>query len=120
LLGIGDSDGAAVVVADADRGQFHLAQALAVVDHLAQVLFEIIAGVDRECRIVDRRAVGDHHQDAALLGAGAQAFVRPDQRLAVDVLLEDALAQHQPEATPRAPPRVLASLSPALYCRRGR
>src|SRR5207237_942655 len=26
--------------------------------------------------------------------AGAQAVMRPDQRLAVDVLLEDALAQH--------------------------
>src|SRR3984957_5294644 len=31
--------------------------------------------------------------------------MRPDQRLAVDVLLEDALAQHQPEAAPGAPPR---------------
>jgi hypothetical protein len=30
--------------------------------------------------------------------------MRPDQRLAVDVLLEDALAQHQPEAAPGAPP----------------
>src|SRR5262249_8064223 len=30
--------------------------------------------------------------------------MRPDQRLAVDVLLEDALAQHQPEIAPRAPP----------------
>src|ERR1700738_865874 len=31
--------------------------------------------------------------------------MRPDQRLAVDVLLEDALAQHQPGAAPGAPPR---------------
>src|SRR5437868_15455686 len=30
--------------------------------------------------------------------------MRPDQRLAVDILLEDALAQHQPEAAPGAPP----------------
>ena len=31
--------------------------------------------------------------------------MRPDQGLAVDVLLEDALAQHQPEAAPGSPPR---------------
>src|SRR5215470_9127407 len=31
--------------------------------------------------------------------------MRPNERLAVDVLLEDALAQHQSEAAPRATPR---------------
>src|SRR5437899_12993287 len=36
--------------------------------------------------------------------------MRPDQRLAVDVLLEDALAQHQPEAAPGAPPRRVCGL----------
>ena len=50
LLGIDDRDGAAViaghVVADADRRELHLAEALDVVDHLAQVLFEVVAGVD--------------------------------------------------------------------------
>src|SRR5438874_3909125 len=50
LLGVDDRDGAAViaghVVADADRGQFYFAEALDVVDHLAQVLFEVVAGVD--------------------------------------------------------------------------
>src|SRR3546814_20586915 len=54
--------------------------------------------------VVDRRAVGDHHQDAALLGARDQAAVRPQQRLAVDVLLQDALAQHQAEVLAGAPP----------------
>jgi hypothetical protein len=34
-----------------------------------------IARVDREGRVVDRGAVGDHHQDAALLGPAEQALV---------------------------------------------
>jgi len=102
-LGIDDRDRAAViarhVVADADRLQLDLAQLLDVGDHLAQILFEIVAAVGREGRIVDRSAVGNDHQDAALLGAGAQPLMRPHQR-AVDVLLQDALARHQPEAAP--------------------
>ena len=80
------------------------------VDHLAQVLLEIVAGIDRQRRIVDRRAVGDHHQDAALLGPAEQAVMRPQQRLAVDVLLEDALAQHQAEVLAGAPPRRVGRL----------
>src|SRR5215471_5187751 len=67
LLGVDDRHGAAViaghVMADADRGQLDLAGLLDVADHLAQVFFEIVAGVDRQRRIVDRRAVRDHHQD---------------------------------------------------------
>src|SRR5215471_539842 len=51
LLRIDDRHGAAVVarhvMADADRRQLDFAQALDVVDDLAQVLFEVIAGVDR-------------------------------------------------------------------------
>ncbi len=47
--------------------------------------------------VVDRRAIRDHHQNAALLGPGDQARVRPGQRLAVDVLLQQPLAHHQRE-----------------------
>src|SRR5438552_139741 len=58
LFRVDDRDGAAVVarhvVADADCGQFHFAEPLDVVDHLAQVLFEVVAGVDGQGRIVDR------------------------------------------------------------------
>src|SRR5260221_5219526 len=36
--------------------------------------------------------------------------MRPEQRLAVDVLLEDALAQHEPEAARRPPPRRVGRL----------
>src|SRR3984893_3067437 len=50
LLGVDDRDGAAVVaghvVADADRCKLHFAEALDVVDHLAQMLFEGVAGGD--------------------------------------------------------------------------
>jgi hypothetical protein len=65
--------------------QFDLAQPFDLGDHLAQMLFEIIAGVDRQGRIIDWSAVGNHHQDAALLGTLAQPVVRPGERLAVDV-----------------------------------
>jgi hypothetical protein len=69
-----------------------------------------LPGIDRQRRIVDRRAVGDHHHDLALFGARQQAVVRPQQRLAVDVLLEDALAQHQAEVLAGAPPRRVGRL----------
>jgi hypothetical protein len=78
FLGVDDGDGAAVVarhvVADADGDQLDRRAGLDLVDDVAQVPLEIVAGVDRQRRIVDRRAVGDHHQDLALLG-------RPSRRL---------------------------------------
>jgi hypothetical protein len=57
-----------------------------------------------ERAVIDRRAVGDHHQDAAVFGAGENAAVRPEQRLAVDVFLEQALAHHQAQVLARAAP----------------
>ena len=114
LLGIDDGDGAAIiarhVVADADGDQLDRRARLDLLDHPAQMALEIIAGIDRQRRIVDRRAVGDHHQDLALLGARQQALVRPVERLAVDVLLEQALAHHQAEILARAPPRRVGRL----------
>src|SRR5581483_8431719 len=65
---------------------------------------EIVAGIDRECRIVDWRTVGDHHQDLALLRTPKQTLMRPVERFAVDVFLEQALAHHQPEILAGAPP----------------
>src|SRR4051794_25316795 len=57
LLGIDNRHGAAVVardvVADADRGQLDSADTLDLADNLAQMLFEIVTGVDRQCRIID-------------------------------------------------------------------
>src|SRR3954451_6418448 len=104
FLGIDDGNGTSIVardvVADADRDQFDRRAGFDLLDDLAQMPFEIIAGVDRKRGIVNRRAVGNHHQDAPLLGTSEQALVRPIQRLAVDVLLQQAFAHHQAEIFP--------------------
>src|SRR5215216_3694742 len=109
FLGIDDGDGTAIVardvVTDADRDQFDRRTGLDLLDDVAQVPLEIIAGIHRQRGIVDRRAVRNHHQDLALLGPAEQPLVRPVQRLAVDILLQESLAHHQPEILARAPPR---------------
>src|SRR5262245_4330799 len=108
FLGIDDGHRAAIVardvVADADRDQFDRRAGLDLFDDVTQMAFEIIARVDRQRGIVDRRAVRDHHQHTPLLGTSQQALVRPVQRLAVDVLLEQALAHHQAKILPRTAP----------------
>src|SRR5258706_317656 len=83
------------VVADADCHQLHRRLAFDPVDHPAQMRFQIARAIDRQRRIVDRRAVGNHHQDAAVFLTCQQPGVRPEQRLAVDVFLEQPLAHHQ-------------------------
>ena len=114
LLDVGDRHRPAVVagdvVADADGDQLDQPPPLDHRDHVAQVLLEIVGRVDRQRRVVDRRAVGDHHQDAPRLGPPGQPAVRPFQRLAVDVLLEQPLLHHQPEVRPRPPPRRVGGL----------
>ena len=83
LLGIDDGDGAAVVarhvVADADGDQLDRRARLDLLDDLAQMPLEIVAGIDRQRGIVDRRAVGDHHQDLALLGARRAGACAPSR-----------------------------------------
>src|SRR5208282_6339375 len=88
-----------------DRDEFDRRALLDFLDHEAQMLFEIVAGVDRKRRIIDRRAVGNHHQYAALLWPREKTPVCPIERLAVDVFLEQAFAHHQPEMFSRSPPR---------------
>src|SRR3954452_5293874 len=109
FLGIDDGDRAAIIagdiVTDADRDQLDRRAGLDFLDDMAQMTLQVIAGIDRQRGVIDRRAVGDHHQDLALLGAAQQPLVRPVQRLAVDVFLEQALAHHQPEIFPGATPR---------------
>src|SRR5262249_22695049 len=62
LVGVDDGDGAAVVardvVADADGDQLDRRARLDPVDDVAQMALEVVAGIDRQGRIVDRRAVG--------------------------------------------------------------
>src|SRR6266851_9490582 len=109
FFGVDDGDGAAVVardvVADADRDHFDRRAGFDFLDDMAQMALQIIAGIDRQRGIIDRRAVGNHHQDLALLGAAQEPLVRPVQRFAVDVFLQKALAHHQPQILARAPPR---------------
>src|SRR5438874_10589414 len=109
FFGIHDGNRAAIVtgdvVTDADRDQLDRRAGLDFLDDITQVSFEVIAGIDRQRGVIDRRAVGDHHQDLALLGAAQQPLVRPIQRLAVDVFLQQALAHHQPEIFSRPTPR---------------
>src|SRR6185369_10784228 len=108
FLGIDDGDRAAIVardvMTDADRDQFDRRAGLDLLDDVAQMPLEVIAGIDREGGIVDRRAVRNHHQDLALFGTAKQPLVRPVQRLAVDVFLQQPLAHHQPEIFPRTTP----------------
>src|SRR3712207_8993381 len=51
------------VVADADGDQLDRRARLDPADHLAEVALQIGAAVHRQGRIVDRRAVRDHHHD---------------------------------------------------------
>src|SRR5688572_21134475 len=85
FLGIDDGNRTAIiprhVVTDADRDQFDRRTGLDLLDDVAQMPLEVIARVDRQGGIVDRRAVGNHHQDLALLRTSEQALVRPIQRL---------------------------------------
>ena len=59
------------------------------------MLFQIAAMVDRQGAVIDWCTVGNHHQNAAVFGAGDQAVVRPKQRFAVDILFQQAFAHHQ-------------------------
>src|SRR6202165_4864268 len=90
---------------DADRDQFDRRAGLDLLYDMAQMPLEVIAGIDRQRRIVDRRAVGNHPQYLALLLAAEQALVGPIKRLAVDIFLEQALAHHQAQILARPPPR---------------
>src|SRR5262245_45213207 len=83
------------VVADADGSQLHTGPPFDVLDDDLQVGLEILVAVGRERRFIHRRAVGDDDEDAAGLAAGEQAAVRPDQRLAVDVLFEHLVVQKE-------------------------
>ena len=91
-------------MADADGDEFDLIAVFDLLDYLAQMLFEVIAGVDRQGAVIDRGAVGDHHQDAAMFRASEQAAIGPHQRFAVDIFLQQPFAQHQAEVFARAAP----------------
>ncbi len=97
-------------MADADGDQFHRAAALHHRDYVAQVFFQIDRRVHRQRRVVHRRAVRDHHEDFALLRAGEHPAMRPFQRLAVDILLQQAFLHHQAQIGPRPTHRRIGAL----------
>ena len=97
-------------MADADGEQFHGRLDLNAVDGVLEVLLQVIARVHEQGGVVHRQAVGDHHQHLALFRAHHDAVVRPDERLAVDVLLQHFLAHHQPEVLAGAVPGVVGGL----------
>src|SRR5579859_1211278 len=108
FFGVHNGDRAAIiardVMADADGDQLDRRTRLDFLDNVTQVPLQIVARIDRQRGIVDRRTIGNHHQDLALLGATEQALVRPIERLAIDVFLQQTFAHHQAEILARAPP----------------
>src|SRR4051812_20575549 len=88
-------------MADTDRDQLDARALLYPLDDLPKVAFKVGAAVRRRGRIINRRAIRNHHQDASFLGPRNQSVVRPEQSLAVDILLEKPLAHHEAEVTAR-------------------
>ena len=112
LLSVHQRDGPTVVacniVAYANGNKLHRAACFDVFDHFAQVALEVVARVDGQRGIIHWRAVADHHRYASLFLAGSRRSLT-HQRLAVDVLFQDAFAQHQTQA--------LACPTPGRVCR---
>src|SRR3546814_486934 len=65
---------------------------------------QIGAAVNGQGGIVDWRTVTDDHHYAAILGPADQAVMRPEERLAIDVFLEQPFAHHQAEIASRPTP----------------
>ncbi len=67
LIGVDQGERASVItsdiVADAERGKFHLLRSLYLGDDLAQVVFEERTAIGGQRGIIDRRAVADHYQN---------------------------------------------------------
>ena len=98
------------VVADADGDQLHRGVILDLVDRVLQMLFEVVRRIHEQRRVIDGQTVGNDHQQLALLGASHDAIVRPDERLAVDILLQQVLSHHQAKIALRPAPGVIGAL----------
>ena len=94
-------------MADAYGDQLNRGARFDHLDDLAQMLFEITAMVDRQGAVVNGGAIRNHHQYAAVFGAGDQAVMRPKQRLAIDIFLQQPLAHHQAKITLGMTPRLV-------------
>jgi hypothetical protein len=76
---------------------------VSILDHLAQVALEIVAGLTDS---VESSTGAPSEITIRILRCSGRrsGVVRPEQRLAVDVFLQQALAHHQAEIAARAPP----------------
>ena len=99
LFHIGDGDRAVIiachVMADTNRQELNLLALFDHGNHIAQVFFQIIGGIDGQRAVIDRRTIGNHHQDFARFLADGHAAVRPFEGFAVDVFLEQPFFHHQ-------------------------
>ena len=72
--------------------------------------FQVVCRVHRKGGVVDRRAIRDDHEDAPRLLPDSQPSMRPFQRFAVDVFLEQAFLHHQAKILSSMPPRCVGGL----------
>jgi hypothetical protein len=74
-------------------------------DHVAQMALEIIAGFAESVESSTGAPSLITIRMRRCSGRSEQAAMRPHQRFAVDVFLQQTLAHHQAKIAPRAPPR---------------
>ena len=97
-------------MADANRCQLHGRLGFNPANNLAQMPFKIASRIDRQSAVIDGCSIRNHHQNAAVFCARKQPVMRPDQRLAIDILFQQPLAHHQAQIAPSAPPRFIGLL----------
>src|SRR3546814_5237333 len=108
LFGVHDRHRAPIIardiMADANGDELHGRAVFDPFDNLPQMTLQIGAAVNGQGGIVDWRTVTDDHHYAAILGPADQAVMRPEERLAIDVFLEQPFAHHQAEIASRPTP----------------
>ena len=98
------------VMADADGDQLDRRALLDLLDHVAEMPLQIVAAVDRERRVVDRRAVGDHHQDRRCSGRPSSRRCAQSSASPSMFSFKQPLAHHQRKVAPHPPPGRIGGL----------
>ena len=68
------------------------------------MIVEKASVVGRARAVIDRRSVGDNHQDASCFGSRDEASMRPKKRFTVDVLFEQVRMEHDADPAAGASP----------------
>src|SRR3546814_6369499 len=92
------------VMADANGEELHVRAVFDPFDNLPQMTLQIGAAVNGQGGIVDWRTVTDDNHYEVILGPADQAVMRPEERLDIDVFLEQPFAHHQAEIASRPMP----------------